>query len=465
MPATYIFTAQNAGTDTTVDSDADTATGISAVVTLTSGQNNPTIDAGVYQLASLGDTVWVDNNGNGVQDAGEPGKGGVVVNLLDGAGNPVLDGSGNAITTTTNTSGYYEFINLLPGTYAVQFELPATYIFTTQNAGVNDAIDSDPNTVTGITQTVTIISGENNPTVDAGIVLPASIGNYVWDDVDGNGIQDAGETGLNNVVVISYDAAGNEIVRDTTDASGNYSFIDLLPGTYTIEVVPPSGYTVSNPNQGTDSTTDSNISTTTNTSNSIVLVQGQNDSTIDAGLHIATLPVRLVTFNAAPQGNQVNVTWKVANEINVNRYEVFFSKDGRNFSSMGTVNAANRGNYNLLHMNPVNGLNYYRLKVIDNNGRVEFSEIKVVNFGTISSVTVYPNPAVNTINVTVSNDMINKAASINIFAADGKLMYQRKVAALNQTESIEVRTFAKGKYTLQIISGTNVINKPFLVIR
>jgi hypothetical protein len=91
-------------------------------------------------------------NGNGIQNAGEPGLNGVTVNLLDSGGS-VID-----TTVTANNGGgnpgYYQFTDLAPGTYSVQFVLPGGYVFTPQDAdglGVNGPVNSDANTVTGIT--------------------------------------------------------------------------------------------------------------------------------------------------------------------------------------------------------------------------------------------------------------------------------------------------------------------------
>src|SRR5206468_3005773 len=106
-------------------------------ITLVSGQTDNTNDAGLYQPAALGDFVWQDTNGNGLQDSGEPGINNVTVNLLQG--------STVVATTTTNSSGIYGFTGLTPGSYTVQFVAPSGYVFTTANVGTNDAIDSDAN--------------------------------------------------------------------------------------------------------------------------------------------------------------------------------------------------------------------------------------------------------------------------------------------------------------------------------
>jgi hypothetical protein len=116
---------------------------------------------GLYRPGAIGDFVWEDLNNNGVQDAGEPGMSNVVVNLYDCSNNLLA-------STTTSANGLYVFTNLPPGGYVVGFTVPAGYVFTLPNAG-NDALDSDANPATGLTSCYTLVSGETNLTVDAGL--------------------------------------------------------------------------------------------------------------------------------------------------------------------------------------------------------------------------------------------------------------------------------------------------------
>lgn len=114
-------------------------------------------------LAQLGDFVWKDLDADGVQDAGEPGVGGVTVNLLNSAGSTIA-------TTTTDSSGKYLFTNLAPGDYRVGFVAPTGYAFTAQNVG-SDSLDSDADPLTGRSQLVNLVAGESDLTLDAGLVL------------------------------------------------------------------------------------------------------------------------------------------------------------------------------------------------------------------------------------------------------------------------------------------------------
>ena len=277
-PAGYSLTAQNQGADAT-DSDANPTTGKTGVYTLSSGENELTVDAGLVKGASLGDFVWDDLNGNGQQDTGEPGVANVTVTLYNSAN--VQVGS----PQTTNASGGYLFSGLEPGDYYVVFSNPpAGYSLTAQNQGA-DATDSDANPTTGKTGVYTLSSGENELTVDAGLVKGAGLGDFVWDDLNGNGQQDTGEPGVANVTVTLYNSANVQVGSpQTTTASGGYLFSGLVPGDYYVVFSnPPAGYSLTAQNQGADAT-DSDADPTTGKTGVYTLSSGENELTVDAGL-------------------------------------------------------------------------------------------------------------------------------------------------------------------------------------
>src|SRR5262249_49945415 len=158
------------------------------------GEFNDTIDAGFVPLATIGDYVWEDGDGDGVQDAGESGVNGVTVNLYNASDLTTII----ATTTTGNNPvggapGYYQFANLEAGDYVVEFVAPTGEMITQVDQGGDDTANSDADHLTGQTQTYTVDWGESNQTIDAGLLQPAKLGDFVWDDTNGNGIQDAGE--------------------------------------------------------------------------------------------------------------------------------------------------------------------------------------------------------------------------------------------------------------------------------
>ncbi|MGA7719790.1 MAG: SdrD B-like domain-containing protein [Ignavibacteriaceae bacterium] len=283
VPGGYTVSPALQGSDTTVDSNPN-STGKTGTIYLKAGQNNLTIDCGMYPtppvLGSIGDFVWNDANHNGIQDVGEAGISNVTVKLYTTSGTLVT-------TTTTNSSGKYLFSNLSAGSYYAQFVVPAGYTVSPALQGKDTTIDSNPNS-TGKTGTIYLTAGQNNLTIDCGLypTPPAvgSIGDFVWNDANHNGIQDAGETGIANVTVNLYTTAGTLVSTTTTNSSGKYLFSNLSAGSYYIQFVIPAGYTVSPALQGSDTTLDSNPNSTGKTG-TIYLTAGQNNLTIDCGMY------------------------------------------------------------------------------------------------------------------------------------------------------------------------------------
>ena len=291
-PADHTVTDRDAGTDDTADSDVDPGTRRTVPTQLVGGEDDRTWDLGVYRPASLGDEVWVDDDLDGVRDAGEPPVAGVTVLLVSAAG-ASLD------STTTDADGRYGFTGLRPGGYVVQFVAPDGYTFTRRDAAAvlpnGDEVDSDADPTTGQTGVVELSSGEHDPTIDAGLVRRASLGDRVWDDRDADGLQDADEPGVPGVVVTLYDCAGVTIgavpgaaVDSTvTDDEGRYGFGDLLPGSWAIGVSNlPTGSAVSpaDASPDGDDAVDSDADPATGRTVCTELEPGEDDPTWDVGI-------------------------------------------------------------------------------------------------------------------------------------------------------------------------------------
>ncbi len=201
--------------------------------------NNPNYDFGYIAAGSLGDRVWHDNDGAGDQDpVGEPGIEGVDVELFD-------PDTGITTTTTTGTDGVYTFPNLRPND-----DYQVTVVASTLPPGVTEqTYDLDDMTGPPITTPNTALAplglaspgiAEERDDVDFGYRDPnaavGSIGDRVWNDRDGDGVQDAGEVGINDVVVRLFDSGGSEVGTGVTSGDGEYLFENLDPGTYKVVV-------------------------------------------------------------------------------------------------------------------------------------------------------------------------------------------------------------------------------------
>ena len=173
--------------------------------------------------AVIGDTVFYDGNGDGIQQPWEPGIPGVqIVATPTGGGAP--------FTAVTDQNGYYE-IEVPPGTYTVTpTNPPPGYTATTPTS-----------------QTITLQPNERNMDVDFGYDSNSlgSIGNLVFDDVNKNGVFEPGENGIVGVSVDLIRDSNNNGVWDpgepiiattTTNQLGNYTFAGVPPGRYLVHV-------------------------------------------------------------------------------------------------------------------------------------------------------------------------------------------------------------------------------------
>jgi len=242
--------------------------------------DNGTVNKGFLTCSdnpSIGDLVWIDQNGNGIQNNGEPGMQGVTVRLYD------CDNELKA-TTTTDANGNYTFSNLQKGSYYVKFTAPSGYVFTTKDAGDND-LDSDADPETGRTTCTYLSKGENDMSWDAGLVgEKSSIGNFVWEDTNENGIQDESEPGKSGITVQLYDCNGELLSTSSTDNSGKYIFENLESGSYKVKFTLPENYVFTGQNEGEDDNKDSDAHTSTGYTPCTWLAMGENDMSWDAGI-------------------------------------------------------------------------------------------------------------------------------------------------------------------------------------
>ena len=143
--------------------------------------------------------------------------------------------------------------------------------------------------INGATATTGNASGTTSDTDLANVTVvaasqKASIGNFVWEDANANGVQDAGEKGIAGVTVKLLNSGGSVLASVITDVDGQYAFGNLTPASYKIQIVTPGGYAVTKKDQGSNDGIDSDIDST-GTTVTTTLVAGQNDMRWDAGLY------------------------------------------------------------------------------------------------------------------------------------------------------------------------------------
>lgn len=197
---------------------------------LTGGQHGENYNFGELLPASIAGKVHVNTNGD-CDDPANPPLAGVTIELLNSNGTVIG-------TRVTDANGEYRFDNLAPGTYSVREIQPANYFDGETEAGSAGGIVTN-NFVTAIA----LGSGVAGVHYDFCEIPPAQLCGFVYADLNDNGLKEAGEQGISGVTLELLNANGQPTgVTVLTDATGEYCFVGLRPGTYGVREFQPAGY-------------------------------------------------------------------------------------------------------------------------------------------------------------------------------------------------------------------------------
>ncbi len=239
---------------------------------------------------AVGDRVWYDTNMDGVQGdlAEEPGIADVNVELFTCDTIPEMVGA-----TVTDSMGYYAFESLAPGDYFVQFEAPDGFVFTVNDQGGDDMLDSDADPMTGRTGCFSIDSMTVNLNVDAGMYMVdtidgAIVGDRVWMDANMNGVQDdtLEEPGMEGIGVALYSCQDSLIMMTTTDSEGMYHFMGVPAGEYYLGFDLPMGYEFTAADQGESDWFDSDVNPMTGMTACFTVAENVVYPFYDAGMYV-----------------------------------------------------------------------------------------------------------------------------------------------------------------------------------
>ncbi|HHH53914.1 MAG TPA: T9SS type A sorting domain-containing protein [Bacteroidetes bacterium] len=312
----YILTAADQGGNEMIDSDVngDNGPGTTSLIYIYTSEYSDNIDAGFYLSGKIGDFVFEDNDGDGLQNMYiDEGIIGVEVTLTG------VTGYGESISLGTEISdsyGFYEFSDLPPGTYTLHFDVGASGMdaFTEQWGDYTVDDNSDPNPETGDVEDVVLASGEEIEYIDAGFYRYAVVGDYIWNDLNENGIQDPGEPGVSGVEVTLSNVFTNTIYTTTTNSDGYYLFdlsYFLSPAECQLYFDIPDGYEFTIRDAGPDSL-DSDVNPSNGETYFFSLYSGMQDLSFDAGMYatgtISGKTWRDVNYNGLRESNEPPMT-------------------------------------------------------------------------------------------------------------------------------------------------------------
>lgn len=177
---------------------------------------------------------------------------------------------------------------------------------------------------------------------------------------------------------------------------------------------------------------------------------------------VGVLAVNLSAFNGNLSGtDKATLKWVSSNESNLAKYGIERSTDGKNYSTITsiTANGNSGGSYQYIDANISRTVNFYRLKMINNDGTFKYSEIVRINNKTDNAVTLtlYPSPATAKINTEFYAEQVQDA-SLTIIDATGRAYVQQniKVQRGNNTITVPIDNLPKGAYTIMIKSANGI---------
>lgn len=181
-----------------------------------------------------------------------------------------------------------------------------------------------------------------------------------------------------------------------------------------------------------------------------------------------TLPVSLGDFSAVKNTNGVSLNWETFSEANTDYFDIERSNNGTDFVTLANQNA--KGNsvtrqvYTYTDINPLYGVSYYRLRMVDINGSFSYSnKVAVKNNSQAISIAIFPNPVSNVLQVQIPSKQKTVVTMI-ITDAAGKVVYTKEaqVSEGNNARSIPVSVLASGLYQFSVENGGDKQTKSFI---
>ena len=488
-PEGFDATFPNQSINTNDDSNLDGSNGSGTTPTfnLGAGETDLSIDAGFFRCIPVGESVWFDFNENDLLDDREQGINGIRVEILRN-----VDGEWILYDFTTtgphpvlpSGDGYYKFC-VPPGDYHVRFVgVPATFVRAVPNVGFDESRDSDVTDRFGLNTTdlFSLSSGDEFCQLGAGFYIEGVIESQVWIDSDRNGLFDNGEQGMEGVTLLAINAEGNVAASSTTDANGIFT-LDMLPKDfYYLEIMLGAEYVPTIPHQGQNDMMDSDLDGANgrNTTRFYMVLPGERIEDANIGVILGVVPVEWVDITAIDKQEYNEVTWHIASETNVSHYVLEHSHgDTRDFVEVDQVESETGHSkeilrYTLPHYHPKAGVNYYRVKQLDFDGKFSYSSIvSVLNDGRdqpLQSLKVYPNPTKGEVYFSLEGVRLPELLDLVVIDNLGRIVHKVDLTTMNASQlstgmTVDLSQLREGIYTaeVQLTSGT-LVNK-FVIAR
>lgn len=181
----------------------------------------------------------------------------------------------------------------------------------------------------------------------------------------------------------------------------------------------------------------------------------------------SALPLALLDFYLKPHNTDILLSWKARQEIPIAYYEIEHSTDGKTFQNIGKIAALlideNNQVYQFLHQNPAKTTHYYRLKIVEDNGNYDYSNIISLSLkeDKKNMLRLFPNPVKEVIQLSLPKHItISSSLEVKIFNVLGELLLEEEITEF----ALDVSLLPKGTYWIQAKMDNEVWKMPFIKI-
>ncbi|HNF02432.1 MAG TPA: endonuclease [Ferruginibacter sp.] len=178
------------------------------------------------------------------------------------------------------------------------------------------------------------------------------------------------------------------------------------------------------------------------------------------------LPVTIIEFTAQKNDEEVWLKWYATYETRFKQYEIERSENGSSFYKVGTLEGRNLVNYSFTDKNlPAGNIIYYRLKMLDIDGKFSYSKIVSVRSGIrFSHALVYPNPTKGSLTLELPR-ALTQSGDLIVTDLSGRTLMQQKISAGQSTCSLNMSQLPAGRYIIRISNASVLIREPVIVMQ
>jgi hypothetical protein len=179
------------------------------------------------------------------------------------------------------------------------------------------------------------------------------------------------------------------------------------------------------------------------------------------------LAIDNLSFNVSKINNKTAISFSTTEDATGSTFIIERSIKGSNFNEIGNLNGTTSLKYNFTDANPIaNERNYYRIKEVNNIGKVNYTNVKVVSYSTDGKIIVYPIPASTEINIVLNDALQLKPLTVKIYNTQGTAVINKIINKAKSTETFNVNALPSGVYNISVGNDSkSIITKKIIVIK